>query len=405
MMESGDVSTARGHWLTDRRLRLYSRVLLAVFVFHFLFAWLAPNLADLAARPGAVIRNDFAAFWTAGRLALEGHALEAYDPASMYAAEQSRIAGFDAELPWVYPPHFQLLVAPFAALPFLAAYFAWSLVTLGLLVFVLYRVAPASATPWLVLGFPTTYLTFTFGQNGFLTAALLAGALLCLGQRRDLTAGLLLGILTIKPQLGILIPFALLAAGRWHAITSAIVTLAVLVLASGLVLGWELWPAFVTALGPAASNLEAGVLPWKHLASPFASLASWGAPSIWAGAVQALLALGALAVTVVVWRRRDLTFEIKAAILASGTLISVPYLFSYDLMIHAVAMTFVAWDGHKRGWLRGERTALAILWLFPFVAAALALGTPVHMTPLGGLALFALALRRAWAASRLPAGE
>jgi hypothetical protein len=112
-------------------------------------------------------------------------------------------------------------------------------------------------------------------------------------------------------------------------------------------------------------------------------------------AVQALLALVALVVVTVYWRRRDTSFEVEAALLAAGTLLAVPYLFSYDLMIYAVAMTFIAWDGHRRGWLSGERTALAVLWIFPFVTAALALETPVHLTPLGSLALFALALRRA----------
>jgi hypothetical protein len=389
------VGTTGRHWLTRERLLLYSRIMLAIFVGHFFLAWLAPNLTDLVARPGAIIRNDFAAFWTAGRLALEGRAAAAYDPPTMYAAEQSLIAGFDAELPWVYPPHFQLVVAPFAALPFLASYLTWNLTTLALLVLALYRVAPVNATPWLVLGFPMTYLTFSFGQNGFLTAALLAGPLHCLALRRDLSAGVLLGILTIKPQLGILIPFALIAAGRWPAIASAAGTFACLVLASGVLLGWELWPAFLASLGSAAHNLEAGVLPWKHLASPFAALAFSGLPVAWAMAVQALLALAALVVVTVYWRRRGTPFEVKAALLATGTLLAVPYLFSYDLMIYAVAMTFIAWHGHKRGWLSGERTALAVLWIFPFITAALALETPVHLTPLGSLALFALALRRA----------
>ena len=223
----------------------------------------------------------------------------------------------------------------------------------------------------------------------------MAGALHCLANRRNMTAGVLFGLLTIKPQLGILIPFALAADGRWRAIAAAAATFAGLILASGLLLGWELWPAFLASLGSAAGNLETGVLPWKHLASPFAALAYWGMPALWAGGIQAVLSLGVLGVTLVVWRRSDTSFEIKAALLASGPLLSVPYLFSYDLMIHAVAMTFIAWDGHRRGWLAGERTALAVLWIYPFAAAALALETPIHLTPLGSLALFAITLRRA----------
>ena len=48
------------------------------------------------------------------------------------------------------------------------------------------------------------------GQNGFLTAALLGGALHWL-DRRPWLAGVLIGCLAYKPQFGVLIPVALLA--------------------------------------------------------------------------------------------------------------------------------------------------------------------------------------------------
>ena len=57
-------------------------------------------------------------------------------------------------------------------------------------------------------------LEFTAGQNGFLTAALIGGALGLL-ERRPALAGICLGLLTYKPQFGLLFPFVLIADRRW----------------------------------------------------------------------------------------------------------------------------------------------------------------------------------------------
>jgi hypothetical protein len=411
------VTNGGGHWLTRQRLRLYPKIMLAVFVGHFLFAWLAPNLDQLFEYPGAVIKNDFAVFWTAGRLLLEGRAATAYDPEATYEAEQSMIAGFDAELPWVYPPHYQLVVAPFAALPFFPAFLAWSLLTLALLVVALWRLAPMPETPWLVLGFPLTYLVFTFGQNGYLTAALLALALYFLGRRQDLAAGVMLGLLTIKPQLGVLVPFALIAAARWQAIVSATATFAILVVGSGLLLGWELWPLFFETMQWASGRLEAGILPWKHLSSVFTAARIAGLPTAMAYAMHGAVVLAVIVSLCLIWRRDEdgTPFALKGALLASGSLLAAPYLFSYDLMFTAVALVLLAWDGLRRGWLAGEPLVLTLLWFYPFAAAALTLVTMVPLTVLGSIALYGVAWRRARASaagrlgkkviSRSPRGE
>ena len=55
------------------------------------------------------------------------------------------------------------------------------------------------------------------GQNGFLTAALLGGALVVL-DRRPILAGILIGLLVYKPQYGLMIPIVLAVSGRWRAL-------------------------------------------------------------------------------------------------------------------------------------------------------------------------------------------
>ena len=76
-----------------------------------------------------------------------------------------------------------------------------------------------------------------FGQNGAFTAALLVGGLLA-APKRPILAGVLFGLLTVKPQLGILIPFCLLASRNWRAFASAAVTTVTLVLLTGLAFGF-----------------------------------------------------------------------------------------------------------------------------------------------------------------------
>src|SRR3546814_13973031 len=85
--------------------------------------------------------------------------------------------------------------------------------------------------------------------NGFLTGALLIGGLRLLGTK-PIVAGILFGILTVKPQLGILLPFALLAARQWTAIAAAGATTVLLVGISVLLFGWESWQAYIDLVIP-----------------------------------------------------------------------------------------------------------------------------------------------------------
>src|SRR3546814_4826722 len=96
---------------------------------------------------------------------------------------------------------------------------------------------------------PASYINISGGQNGFLTGALLIGGLRLLGPK-PILAGICFGLLTVKPQLGILLPFALLASRQWTAIVVASVTAALLVGASALLFGWESWQAYAELVGP-----------------------------------------------------------------------------------------------------------------------------------------------------------
>ena len=124
---------------------------------------------------------------------------------------------------WHYPPVFHLAVLPLALLPYLWSYALWAAGTLALYLAVLRRLVPGPYTVWLLLAFPAAFLNVMHGQNGFITVALLAGAVMTL-ERRPWLAGLFIGLLCYKPQLGLLLPLVLLAGRHWIAFLSAALT-------------------------------------------------------------------------------------------------------------------------------------------------------------------------------------
>ena len=119
------------------------------------------------------------------------------------------------------------------------------------------------------------------GQNGFLTAALLGGALAIL-DRRPIVAGLLFGLLAYKPQFGLMIPLALVAGGYWRSFAAAVATVAFLAVAATIAFGPDVWRAFFDSTHFMRTVvLEQGDPGWHKMQSLFAWARMWGAPFRW----------------------------------------------------------------------------------------------------------------------------
>jgi hypothetical protein len=169
----------------------------------------AANIHHRLDPSGAPLFYDFSAFYQAGRLADEGRPAAAYDDAAMVAAEQAAFPGTTARLPWNYPPSFQLLMAPLAALPYGAAWLVWTLALYGLYALLARRLAEPGRR-WLLLLAPGVAVNLLVGQNGLLSTLLLGAGVLGLA-RRPLVGGALLGLMSYKPHFAVLIPLALVA--------------------------------------------------------------------------------------------------------------------------------------------------------------------------------------------------
>jgi alpha-1,2-mannosyltransferase len=218
---------------------------------------------------------------------------------------------------------------------------------------------PAVLRP--ALAFPAVFVNLGHGQNGFLTAALLGGALV-LPDRRPALAGVLIGLFAYKPQFGVLIPLVLLATVRWTAIAAAAATVLAVCAATFALFGTSVCTAFTDSTDLTRNVvLEAGSTGWEKIQSMFSFVRMWGGGIETAYAVHGAVALAVAASLVWLWRSTA-AYELKAAALAAGCLLATPYVLNYDLTILAAAVAFFARHGLAHGFRAYEITLLAGVW-------------------------------------------
>src|SRR6266404_2376149 len=308
--------------------------------------------------------NNFTNMWIAGTQALHGDAASAYNPAEHIKAQDTLVGTGHARFSlWPYPPTYFLILAPLATLPYVAAFLTWGLLTLLGCIVVVYLVVRRRPAVALVLASPFTVWNVLAGQSGFLTASLLGASLLAL-ERRPVLAGVFIGCLTYKPQLGILLPVALVAANQWRAFASAAITAVLLAGVSVAAFGADAWAAF-----PRELFAEAGETlfvdpddPWGYLQTVYGLIRA-----LHGGAALAWFSQGTatLAVTMIVWLvwRSPTRYSLKAATLSTAALIATPRLFAYDIAAIAIPLAFLAKDQRHCGVLMGEQTIMLALFV------------------------------------------
>jgi len=339
---------------------------------------------------GLGIPTDFVNVWSAGRLVREGHPALAYDWDVQKIVQLAILGqGYEGNFAWHYPPPFLFIAAALASFPYVGAFMAWPLVTFVPYAAVM-RALVGRPFGWLLAGaFPALLVNASIGQNGFLTAALIGGTLYFLPSRPVL-AGAVLGLLSYKPQYGLLFPLVLLATAQWRAFFSAAVVTLMLAAVSWLAFGTETWQAFFHWL-PMFSQafLSEGRAYWGKMQSLYATLRllhvseqlAW--PAQWA--LDAVVAVG----VVRIWRS-GAAYWIKAAALATATLLVTPYLFLYDVMVLAIPVALLVRAGLSEGFRQHELTALGTAFLL--LAAYAAVGLPTGFV--ATLIVAALVVRR-----------
>ncbi len=286
-----------------------------------------------------------------------------------------------------------LLIAPFGDGSYLLSYAAWVTAFAAIFLIVLYRLWPERWALFFVASSPAFFSAVITGQNGFLTASLIAiaGAF---AEKRPVLAGLAAGLLTVKPQLGILLPVAFIAAGCWRAFAVAAATAIALAALSVIAFGADLWVAFIEGLTTHGARLATYVFPFEKLVTPFGFASVIGLPAAAASAVQALASVCLAAYVFIIWRRVEAA-DIRLAALTTAAIMATPYAFYYEFIIVAPAIVLVARRALETGWLRGEKLSIIALWLLTFEAPGTDEIPSIPVSALGALLAGAIVARRA----------
>jgi alpha-1,2-mannosyltransferase len=347
---------------------------------------------------GYLVGRDFVSTWVGGELALtrnpQSHfALDAYNA---LLAEK-----FGGQYPlhiWSYPPHLLLFTWPFALMPYMMAYILYCVAGLIVYLAVVTDGQPRAEHLVLLTLAPAVIVNIWCGQNGFWTTALLVGGLIAL-DRRPILAGALFGVLSIKPQLGVLLPLMLALTGRWRTILAAAMIIVMLMALTSLAFGPNVWAAYVNDAMPVQTEVFLRDYEnfMAHMPTAFMNARVAGLSLSVAAWLQALLSLASIiAVVWVFWRRRDV--DLSNALLVTATFLVTPYAFNYDMVVFGWVIIKLMDRSDNNAWDCGLMLAV---WAAPFLAVPLGIaGLPVSCLPL--LAFGARLLWRIWKSQDAP---
>lgn len=268
--------------------------------------------------------------------------------------------------PWVYPPYTLLLALPFGLLPWGLNYVSFLLLSFAGLMAALHLWQQPGKAGWLlpvgVILCPATMFTIGAGQNSFFSAALVCAGMYFM-RRRPMLAGLLLGLLAFKPQLAIMIPVALAAAGAWRTFAAAAATAAALLLASLIVPGiamWQAWLHLFLAHDPAFEDwVSRGRLYGQ---SVFTCLSLIGMPERLANLGQLAAVLFSAACVGLAFRRR-MPAELQLAVLLCAMILAAAHVGNYDALMLGIAAMLVLQGALSHPLHRGEALLAILVWV------------------------------------------
>jgi hypothetical protein len=368
----------------------FSLVLIAPLVWWFY--WPAGHGLDVT---GHQIGRDFLNNWIGPQLVAEGKLLTLFD-LDAYHAAISRIYG--QPLPfhnWGYPLFTMPLFWPFAQLPYFWALAAWTVALFAIFAAVTLSQVERTQRLYALIALmlaPACLINAIGGQNGFLSAALFIGGILCI-DRRPVLAGLLFGLLTFKPHLGLILPFALITLRAWRVIAVAAVTAVALVVATLPFTGIEPWRLYIEVTGAH----QAFLLERFHgfyttmMASVFAGGRTSGLGYAAAMTLQVAVAVPVIAASCwAVGRTTDPCRRVM--VLACAALLISPYAFNYDFTAVSAALVWLL--ASRLPWRPAFSPVYLFAWIAPTAMMFLNMAG-IGIMPLALIALFCVAVYEA----------
>jgi alpha-1,2-mannosyltransferase len=343
-------------WLNPKRVRAHAVLLATTLWTVYIWNVATPTLRD---RNGNLKGTDFLHLYTLGTLAVERRGADLYDMNTQAAVAASRVP--DATgiryLP-LYPPHVSLLFAPLAHFSYGWALASWWILTClvyGVCCYRIWRACPnlrgyGATVVLLAVAFPAFFHLIAWGQTSAIALACFTALFFLLRSRREWVAGLVVGCLIFKPQLGLAAAFIFVAMGAWKIVAGAIVSAAtqlscgILYYGIGPVGEWLRTMAGVRHVLPL---LEPRPYQTHCLRTFWAMIVPWQQVSF---ALYLLSAGVVLGWTFAVWRRAAQPWSLRYPALLLATVLVSPHLTVYDLVVLAPAFLLLA------DWLIAETT-------------------------------------------------
>ena len=374
-------------WLTAGRVRIHGLLLAVCLWTVYAVDISTPGLLD---RNGLVKGTDFLHFYTLGNLALRGRGDLLYNMRAQAELARELVAQApDSLYVPLYGPQLSLFFAPFARLPYGWALTAWLAVNVLIYAFCCHAVwkscpslqAYRSTVLILAIAFPGFFHLLAWGQTSGLALLCFTLAYLALRRDRALLAGLAIGSLIFKPQLGLAAAVVFVLAREWKVVAGAVAAASIQLAAAWMLYGGEVMRAYFHALMHLRKScrcLNLGSTRPTRCVHSGHLLLPW--PRV-AFALYAICALGVLVLAIRAWRS-EAPLSVRFSALLLATVLVSPHLTVYDLVILAPAFLLLGdWAlGHREQKVAPRIQQLIYVCYLLFLTGPLARMTHVQLS-------------------------
>jgi len=339
--------------------------ILAVCLWSF-YVWnlATPGLRD---RNGHLKGTDFLHLYTLGSLAVAHRGADLYDMNAQAALAVQRVpeAAGIGYLP-LYPPQVSIVFAPLAHLSYGWALILWwggSAAVYALCCYSVWRACPnlrdhGGLVALLAVAYPAFFHLIAWGQTSAAALACFTLMFFLLRDRREFLAGLVLGCLIFKPQLGLAAAAVFVSTGAWKTVLGAALSAAGQLSVGVPYYGVESlrhWVRVLLNVQAVLPLLEPKPYQTHSLRTFWSMLVPWPAFSFSLYVVSTVVVFG---LTIGCWQRSHaVPLSLRYSTLLLASVLVAPHLTVYDLVILAPAFILLA------EWLIGQRVTSSTWWM------------------------------------------
>lgn len=286
-------------------------------------------------------------------------------------------------LAFFYPPYALFLFIPLGLMPYYWSFCLW--LTGGLLLYTLsiYSIFRNRTILGLAIGCTGVYLNLYWGQNAFITTALILGFIYYM-DRSALLAGIFLGLLFYKPQFAVFCLIAVIANRNWRCLAATLSVLGVLVAGSLLAWGPSLWISYYSLAREFAElSLLSG---WAKTAAVQPTVYSFLRLTRFDTRIALVLqyanSLAMVIVTYIVWQRRTKGEFLPVIILGFCILLGLPYYIQYDMLLVIIPVIYYMQYFYEINGSTLEKFIMAIMWVLPILGWVFVSATRLQIAPI-----------------------